>query len=696
MAGVLMLFVGGAVDYTRRNAIRTEMVEALDASGLAIAQLDAINGPEVRDLNESERLAYLKAYGRDFFDSNFKSANLVEDLQVEFEITEEKVTPSATGQIKAIFLPIGQVAVSGSSSVSLGTLSVDTSTEVTRAQVGDTEVALVLDTTGSMAGSKIDDLKEAAQELVDILVREDQTDYYSKVGIAPFSLGVNAGDLADEARGPVAAAKSVTGAVWNDGGPIAISNATWKSGTPKGVSGATRANPVVVTTSGGAHGFANGDRVYLSGINGMTQINNRAFTVASAATSTFALSGINGSGYSSYSSSSSDFATKCQTSACEIVVTSSNAHGLNTNDFVYVSGVGGMTQLNGNVYQVRRIDSTKVALSGVTGTSFSDYSSGGTMTKCRVANCNVVLSATGHGFNTNDRVFVSGVNGMTQINNSLTTNTATSPSHFWQVTRIDANTLSLNGSTGPNYSAYSSGGNLFCTALGCEYQYFTNQNGNARVFRVSNCVSEREGAEKYTDASPSTAPVGYVYLETGSTCGLQPLTPLTADTEVLEDAIDALNPTGPTAGHIGIGWGWYLVSPNFNGLFTGDAAPAAYATDDVIKAVVVMTDGEFNMQYCNGVLSQSSSNGSTSDRINCNAPNGTSFAQAASMCTAMKNAGIKVYTVGFQLGGVQSAVDFMAACATDSSHAYTAEDGDELKDAFKRIAQDIRRLRISR
>jgi Flp pilus assembly protein TadG len=695
MAGVLMLFVGGAVDYTRRNAIQTELIESLDSAGLAIAQLDALNGPEIRDLSSSERLAYLKDYGHDFFDSNFKSADYVENLSVDFDIDDQKITPRATGTIKAIFLPFGQVAVSGTTSVAAGSLSVDTSTEVTRASVGDTEVALVLDTTGSMSGSKISDLKNAAKELVDILVREDQTDYYSKVAIAPFSLGVNAGSFAAAARGDIAAPKSVTGADWKDGSPVAISDATWKSGSPQNITGATRTSPVRVTTSA-SHGFANGDRVFVAGVSGMWQINNRIFTVAGAGSSAFDLSGENGGGHNSYSSSTNDFATKCETSACEIVITTSSAHGLETDDYAYVAGAGGMTQINGNVYRVRKIDNTSVALAGVVGTSFGDYSSGGTITKCKVDNCNVVVSSTGHGFATNDRVYVASVNGMTQINNSMTTSTASSPSNFWSVTRIDANTFSLNGSVGPNYSTYSSGGDVYCTTLGCEYQYFTNQNGNARVFRISNCVSERTGTDKFTDASASTAPLGHVYLESGASCGLQPLTPLTADSETLEDAIDALNPTGPTAGHIGIGWGWYLVSPNFSGMFTGEAAPAAYTDDEVIKAVVVMTDGEFNMEYCSGVLSQSSSNGSSSDKINCNAPNGSSFTQAAQLCTAMKAAGIKVYTVGFQLGGQVSAANFMANCATDASHAYTADDGDELKEAFKKIAQDIRRLRISR
>lgn len=695
MAGVLMLFVGGAVDYSRRSAIRTELIESLDAAGLAIAQLDALNGPEIRDLSESARNAYLKEFGRDFFDSNFTNADLVDNLSVEFDIADETITPRATGEIKAIFLPFGQISVSGSTSVSASSLAVDTSTEVTRATVGDVEVALVLDTTGSMAGQKIEDLKDAAEELVDILVREDQTDYYSKVAIAPFSLGVNASASAAAARGDIAAPKSVTGADWRDGPPKTISNAAWSRGPAHNITGATRANPVRVTTSA-SHGFSNGDHVYLSGVSGMSQINNRVFTVAGAGSTVFDLAGENGTGHNTYSSSSGDFATECQTASCEIVVTTSGAHGLATDDYVYIANVNGTTQINGQIYQVRVVDSTNVALQGAVGTSFGNYTGGGTMTKCSVANCNVVVASTGHGFDTNDRIFLSGVAGMTDINNALTTNTAVVDANFWNVTRIDANAFSLNSSVGPNYAAYSSGGNAYCTEFGCEYHYFTNQSGNPRVFRISNCVSERTGAQRYTDAAPSTAPVGLVYLESSASCGLQPLTPLTSDTEVLKDAIEALNPTGPTAGHIGIGWGWYLVSPSFNGFFTGESAPAPYSETDLIKAVVVMTDGEFNMQYCNGVLSQSSSNGSASDKINCNAPNGTSFAQGAEMCTAMKAAGVRVYTVGFQLGSASTAETFLANCATDASHAYTADDGEELTDAFQRIAQDLRRLRISR
>lgn len=66
------------------------------------------------------------------------------------------------------------------------------------------------------------------------------------------------------------------------------------------ITGITAANPPVVTAA--AHGFSNGDIVFISGVAGMTQVNNIAFTVANKATNTFELSGITGAGFSAYTS----------------------------------------------------------------------------------------------------------------------------------------------------------------------------------------------------------------------------------------------------------------------------------------------------------------------------------------------------------------------------------------------------------
>ena len=66
------------------------------------------------------------------------------------------------------------------------------------------------------------------------------------------------------------------------------------------ITGATSANPVVITAN--AHGLSNGDRVFISGVGGMTEINNLEFTVANATTNTFELSGVDGSAYTAYTS----------------------------------------------------------------------------------------------------------------------------------------------------------------------------------------------------------------------------------------------------------------------------------------------------------------------------------------------------------------------------------------------------------
>ena len=66
----------------------------------------------------------------------------------------------------------------------------------------------------------------------------------------------------------------------------------------KAMTGATQANPVVVTAA--AHGFANGDEIYISGAVGMTQLNGQRFIVANQATNTFELAGIDGTGFSAY------------------------------------------------------------------------------------------------------------------------------------------------------------------------------------------------------------------------------------------------------------------------------------------------------------------------------------------------------------------------------------------------------------
>jgi len=55
------------------------------------------------------------------------------------------------------------------------------------------EISMMLDVTGSMDGDKIDDLKIAAKDLIDIVVWGDQSKYTSRVALVPFAPAVNVG-----------------------------------------------------------------------------------------------------------------------------------------------------------------------------------------------------------------------------------------------------------------------------------------------------------------------------------------------------------------------------------------------------------------------------------------------------------------------------------------------------------------------
>ena len=84
---------------------------------------------------------------------------------------------------------------------------------------------------------------------------------------------------------------------YKDNGQILESNVT--------ISGATQANPVVVTATG--HSYDNGDEISITGVAGMTELNNKRYLVANKTTNTFEITNvdgtnINGTGFTAYAS----------------------------------------------------------------------------------------------------------------------------------------------------------------------------------------------------------------------------------------------------------------------------------------------------------------------------------------------------------------------------------------------------------
>jgi len=73
--------------------------------------------------------------------------------------------------------------------------------------------------------------------------------------------------------------------------------------TAQDITGVTQANPAVVTYDG-ADNYSNGDKIFITGVVGMVELNGNDYTVANVNTgaNTFELSGVNSSAFTAYSS----------------------------------------------------------------------------------------------------------------------------------------------------------------------------------------------------------------------------------------------------------------------------------------------------------------------------------------------------------------------------------------------------------
>ncbi|TWT10220.1 pilus assembly protein [Reyranella sp. CPCC 100927] len=187
-------------------------------------------------------------------------------------------------------------------------------------------------------------------------------------------------------------------------------------------------------------------------------------------------------------------------------------------------------------------------------------------------------------------------------------------------------------------------------------------------------VVERSGTAQYTDDLPTTGKwLGDFYshrnwnVNTNQPSSSSRIRSLSTDKESLKATIGGLTAGGSTAGHLGTAWTWYLLSPKWSSVWTGGSAPNAYNPANTNKAVVLLSDFDMNTYYA----------GSDSSAV-----------QTRKLCTAMKNAGIVIFTVGYKVPANNStANDLWNNCASDANKVFSADTVSELLAAFKAIAQ---------
>jgi Flp pilus assembly protein TadG len=706
LAIVLIATSGAAIDFTTLEQARTRAQDALDSAALGLHAKIGDTGV-TEDTIEAEALLLLNER---LNDTNITAT--IEDVEAD----------DTTGVLRLharISVPMMFVSLVGVSSIDADVVS-----EATQGSGANIEVALVLDITGSMAGTKIETLRTGAKNLIDKVVKTQQSPAYSKVAIVPFSAAVDVGTwfaedtltkTIEDVRGTARASSTITGAVWRE------------TASTLTISAINKANPGRVTTST-SHGLSTGAIVYISGVagGGFTALNNRWFRVVYDNATRFHLQTIGSVNVStsSYSGSytansgtvtvwSSVRGVSSITKASPGVVTTTAAHGLTDGDAVYftdLAGGSGFTGMNNNWYCVDVQTTTTFRLQDQTCTNIntSGYSgtytaSSGVLRKCLNPECEVIVTSANNGLMNDEYVSITGVGGMTQIND-----TGTSPNNYpqYMASDVTTNTFTLEGSNGLATSAYTTGGTAVCMGDGCASLYFQQNEWswgcwcytvvNYKWSMNTKCVTERRWANQYTDAAPSTSRIGPLYTSDPNSCSVNDhIIPLSSAKDDLKTEIDGLNDGGATAGHIGLAWGWYLLSPNFASLWAASSTPGDYDDEEVVKVVVFMTDGVFNTAYCKGALSQDYA-GAGGTSIPCDATNGPPNDQTASLCAAMKGApyNIEIFTILFQVTNT-TIEDMLETCATDDDHYFDADSNEALLEAFDAIGGFVSDLRLA-
>jgi len=178
-------------------------------------------------------------------------------------------------------------------------------------------------------------------------------------------------------------------------------------------------------------------------------------------------------------------------------------------------------------------------------------------------------------------------------------------------------------------------------------------------------------------------------------CNTQPLTPLTADTEVLKDKIADLNAAGNTNIMEGVMWGWRVLSPREP--FTEGRKPGP----DVQKIMIVMTDGSNTLGVKSNPLgSIYGSFGYVVDKRL--GPSVTSEPSAADLmnaktlaaCTNAKADGIEIFTIRLEEPDVKTGT-MLKECATDKDHFLDVPSRSQLDEAFQQIRKKMTKLRLS-
>lgn len=168
----LILIVGVAFDYGRAMTVRGTMSDAADAAALAVGSWVGLTESELEDKANK------------FFDANYAST-LSADIKSDFKVSfvGDDIVVRATASVPTTFMRLANV----------NDVKVSIENTITKRQ-RNIELALVLDTTGSMGSSgKLNAMKDAAKKMVNDMFGDRSTSDTLDVALVPFAAAVNVG-----------------------------------------------------------------------------------------------------------------------------------------------------------------------------------------------------------------------------------------------------------------------------------------------------------------------------------------------------------------------------------------------------------------------------------------------------------------------------------------------------------------------
>jgi Flp pilus assembly protein TadG len=646
MAVPLTIGLGVAVDYGRALLMHERMQAALDAATLAVGSWPGLSN------------AQMATKAQQYFDANFRASQLGTVSPVHLSSSGNSIVVSVSGSVPTTVMRlanIDHVNVGASTTVLVG--------------MGTAEVALALDNSGSMSGSKIDALKTAASDLVDTLFDAAQNTVEPdplKIAVIPFAASVNVGSQYANAAWMDTANRNPYHADAQRfyGAPSATNNFTLFSSlkTSGGANvtwgGCVEARPTPYDTTDDAPNSGN-PSTYFVPMFAPDEPDNWTATTSNCTSG------------SNCSFACADGGSSCSSSSSTLMFNGAPSGSFSYNNYLPDAG-------NGTTC------SNSVTVTGGSSTTFTK---------------------TNHGFVAGDQIFFSATG-------SLPTGLSKTTRYYVISSGLTANAFKVSTSSGGSaINATGSGtasiantftcrtGSVNCARTGSSGKSVgqSEQTGFANPAVLTDSANCKYGTPAQK-APITSVTVGGIPGGPNFMCTTAPILPLSMDKTTIKNAINAMAAQGATTIIEGAMWGWRALSPG-EPLTDG----RAYNTKNNTKVLVLMSDGQ-NTYYPNSKFLKSwyDTYGYV-DRSHLGTTSTSSATLTQAMdqrtlqaCGNIKAAGVVIYTVAFQIPGDEAgALTLLKSCASDADKYFAPGTASELLAAFNAIGRDITELRIS-